>query len=155
MLRLIFPLVLLVFCVIMLVYSRDYSRDALLFPLVVLIPATGMLLWQTGKEAYSVLIKKAPDDRVDTGAVGEGASGKKYLITIGWLAIFVVLMYLFGITIGMPIFVLLYLKLNRMGWPVSIFVTVLVLGFFYGFFIMFMKIYIYKGLLASIFFGQN
>ncbi len=153
MARLIFPLVLLIFCATLLVYSREYIPEAKIFPWFILIPATGMLLWLTGKEAYFIL-RKGESKHGGSSEMEEEELGRKpYLLTIMWLFTFIILMYLLGLVVGMPLFILVYLKVSGIRWRVSIMVPLLVLVFFYGFFVKFMSLYIYQGLLAEIFLG--
>src|SRR5437016_1401787 len=113
--------------------ATAWPWKAALFPLAIGIP----LFCLAATEALWVLFGKremqteAKDFQLTTG---EG-SARRTAIAFGWMLGFFAAIALLGFNIAVPLFMLLYLKLQgREGWPVTIVLTLAVWGVFYGLF---------------------
>ncbi len=155
MLRFLYPLLLWCCCVTLLIYSFEYPTQARMFPWIVLFPGIAMLTVLTAREALKLFGKKLFKDTKDTIPEDQKVSKRKYILMVIWLFSFLLIMYLLGLLVGIPVFLLLYFKLNHLSWLKSIVVPLCVLGFFYGFFIYFMKLFVYPGLIAYLLFGWD
>ena len=113
--------------------ATAWPWKAALFPLAIGIP----LFCLAAAEALWVLLGKketkteAKDFQLSTG---EG-SLRRTAIAFGWMLGFFAAIVLLGFHIAVPLFLVLYLKLQgREGWPVTIVLTLAVWGVFYGLF---------------------
>ena len=106
-----------------------------LFPLVISIP----LFCLAAAEVAAIVLSGArlspakglqpPTEASDPPAA------RRTLVTIGWILGFFAVILLLGFLVAVPIFVLLYLRLQgRESWVVSIAMTLAVSGLFYGLF---------------------
>jgi hypothetical protein len=115
------------------VVATAWPWKAALFPLVIGIP----LFCLAAAEAVWTLLGSAP----------QGGEAKDFQLSIGkqtarrtaeafaWIIGFFAAIVLLGFPIAVPLFMLLYLKLQgREGWVLSIVMTVAVWGVFYGLF---------------------
>ena len=113
--------------------ATAWPWKAALFPLVIGIPlfclAAAEALWVFfGKEAART---EAKDFQLTTGK----DSMRRTAIAFGWMLAFFAAIVLLGFHIAVPLFMLLYLKIQgREGWVVSIVLTAAVWGIFYGLF---------------------
>jgi putative tricarboxylic transport membrane protein len=115
------------------VTATAWPWKAALFPLVIGVP----LFCLAAAEALWTLFGSAP---VDTDAkdfqlsTGKEA-GRRTTAAVAWILAFFAAVVLLGFPIAVPLFVLLYLKLQgREGWVLSILMTLGVWGVFYGLF---------------------
>ena len=106
---------------------------AALFPLAIGIP----LFCLAAAEALWVLFganetqTEAKDFQLTTGK----DSMRRTAIAFAWMLGFFAAIALLGFNIAVPLFVVLYLKIQgREGWPVTIVLTLAVWGVFYGLF---------------------
>ena len=111
----------------------DWPAKAALFPLAIGIP----LFCLAAAEAAWVLLgareqkAEAMDFQVATRQGGARRAG----IAVGWMLGFFAAIVLLGFPIAVPLFVLLYLKLQGgEGWVLSVVMTAVVWGIFYGLF---------------------
>ena len=74
---------------------------------------------------------------------------RRFGSAIGWLAGFVLAIYLLGFLIAIPLFVFSYLKGHGRGWLTAIVLAVIAIGLIYGIFEFGLKAYLYRGLLFS------
>ncbi len=101
--------------------SLSFPKEAKVLPLLVLIPgvlvACGNLLWELkSSRSAQVLMERPADDR---------QKGRFYPIFLAALAL-PVLSWLFGITIGLPLFMFIYLRwVSGESWGIVIFSTIL------------------------------
>jgi hypothetical protein len=113
--------------------ATAWPWKAALFPLAIGVPlfclATTELLWtlfgapETSGEAMEVEL-----------STQEGA-GRRILLAAGWMLGFFAAIVLLGFPIAVPLFLLLYLKLQGgEGWVLSIVITAVVWALFYGLF---------------------
>jgi hypothetical protein len=110
----------------------DWPSKAALFPLAIGIP----LFCLAAAEAVWALLGKEdrPEARDFQLSIGE-KSMRRTAVAVAWMLGFFAAIVLLGFPLAVPLFVLLYLKLQgREGWVLSIVVTLAVWGVFYGLF---------------------
>ena len=110
--------------------ATAWPWKAALFPLAIGVPlfclATTELLWS--------LFSKEKSDAVEGDPELEGAP-RRMLVAAGWMVGFFAAIVLLGFPIAVPLFLLLYLRLQGgEGWIMSIVITAVVWGVFYGLF---------------------
>jgi hypothetical protein len=115
------------------IVATAWPWKAALFPLVIGIP----LFCLAAVEALWGLFGSAPAEgeaREFQLSIGE-ETARRTAVAVGWILAFFAAIVLLGFPIAVPLFVLLYLKLQgREGWVLSIVMTLAVWGVFYGLF---------------------
>jgi putative tricarboxylic transport membrane protein len=113
--------------------ATAWPWKAALFPLVIGIPLFGL----AAVEALWCLFGSAPaegETREFQLSIGE-ETARRTAVAVGWIVAFFAAIVLLGFPIAVPLFVLLYLKLQgREGWVLSVVMTLAVWGVFYGLF---------------------
>jgi len=125
--------------------ATAWPWKAALFPLAIGVPlfclATVELLWS--------LFGKLETEAVEGDPALEGAN-RRMLVATGWVLGFLAAIVLVGFPIAVPLFLLLYLKLQGgEGWLLSIVITVVVSAVFYGLFDRLLHLPFPAGLLLS------
>ena len=110
--------------------ATAWPWKAALFPLAIGVPlfclATTELLWSLFGDAKTGVVEGDPEL--------EGA-GRRMLAAAGWMVGFLVAIVLLGFPIAVPLFLLLYLRLQGgEGWILSIVITGITWAVFYGLF---------------------
>jgi hypothetical protein len=110
--------------------ATAWPWKAALFPLAIGVPlfclAATELLW--------TLLGSGTQAALEDDPVLEGAT-RRILVAAGWMVGFLVAILLLGFPIAVPLFLLLYLKLQGgEGWTLSIVITAVVWAAFYGLF---------------------
>jgi hypothetical protein len=145
----LFTAALLTFLVVIVFYSTRYRFEARLFPVVIGIPAVVLLLVQIIRD---VLHKEHGEGRL-SGEGQEALSSSRTMSAYVWFGVWVVgfllLIYVFGFLIAIPLFVFTYVKLHGRGWLYSLCVAVGMIMLIYGIFTLGMKMHFYPGLLFS------
>jgi len=125
--------------------ASGWPWKAALFPLAIGVPLFAMAL----AEALWVLFGSTP-------APAEGAElavrspGRAVMVGGAWMLGFFAAIILLGFPVAVPLFVLLYLKLQGgEGWVISIVITAAVFGVFYGLFDALLHLPFPAGLLFS------
>ncbi len=117
------------------VLALDWPWKAKLFPLAIGIPvfclATGEVLWSLfGAETREQAMDFQLSEHLPAKVVLE-----RTLRAAGWMLGFFGAIVLVSFPVAVPLFVVLYLKLQgREGWGLSVLLTLAVWGFFYGLF---------------------
>ena len=125
--------------------ATAWPWKAALFPLVIGVPLFAMAL----AEALWVVLgsTEQPAEGMELAAQ---APGRAVLVGGAWMLAFFVAIILLGFPIAVPLFVLLYLKLQGgEGWVISIVITAAVFGVFYGLFDALLHLPFPAGLLFS------
>lgn len=112
--------------------ASAWPWKAALFPLVIGIPlfalAAAEALWTLFGQAVS-------KSEIEVALTTEPAARRRVLIVAAWILGFFATVVLLGFPIAVPLFLLLYLKLQGgEGWVMTIAVTVAVTAAFYGLF---------------------
>ena len=114
--------------------ATAWPWKAALFPLVIGVPlfclAAAEALWtmfgSTAPEAQTMDFQLAIGDE----------TARRTTVAIGWMLGFFAAIVLLGFPIAVPLFMVLYLKIEgREGWPLTIAMTLGVWGVFHGLFI--------------------
>jgi hypothetical protein len=110
----------------------DWPSKAALFPLAIGIP---LFCLAAAEAVWALLGKKDQPKAMDFQlSVGE-KSMRRTALAVAWMLGFFAAIVLLGFPLAVPLFVLLYLKLQgREGWVLSIVMTLAVWGVFYGLF---------------------
>lgn len=115
--------------------ATAWPLKAALFPLSIAVPlfflAAGELAWLLfGSAGKGEVMDFQLADHLPDAVVR-----RRTLLAIGWILGFFAAIVLLGFTLAVPLFVLLYLKLQgREGWTFSITLTAVVSAVFYGLF---------------------
>lgn len=117
------------------VTAWHWPVKAALFPLVIGIPlfclAAAELLWVLlgGPEAKGA----AMEFRLSAD-LPEKEALRRTLRAVGWILGFLAAIVLLGFPIAVPLFMLLYLRLQGEGWVLTVVMSAAVWGIFYGLF---------------------
>ena len=122
------------------------------FPLAVAIPLLALTLLHLYLESFGAPeTSKGP--ALDTEFSNEVAPeiARRRVITIfSWMAGFILLVYLLGFPLTVPLFVFFYLKIqSRVGWTQSILLTAITWVLFYGLFQRLVRIQFEAGVVQS------
>jgi hypothetical protein len=114
--------------------ATAWPWKAALFPLVIGVPlfclAAAEALWTL----FGSKSGRADEPRDFQLSIGLDTA-RRTLVASGWILAFFAAIVLLGFPIAVPLFVLLYLKLQgREGWVLSLVVTLAIWGVFYGLF---------------------
>ncbi len=146
-----FSALILAFLVLMVVYSLKYQFQARLFPLVVGIPAIGLIAIVLVRSIVAARSKKEKDAAAALmeESTGFPAGWKVTTGVIAWIAGFVALIFVAGFNIAVLLFVFCYLKYHKASWLRSAIVAASIEAGMYGIFTIGMKMPFYPGLLFS------
>ncbi len=148
--RVIFPLVLFLFTLVIIVYARNYRMEARLFPWVIgfsTLLALAIYMWT---EINTNLIQKT---KKKTGEIGEEktASGwglsniySRWGIAL-WIISFVIVIFLTGLLPATFLLVLLYSRFGGTSWKLSFAFASITLILVYGIFTIGLKMNLYSG----------
>jgi len=119
------------------VSASSWSAKAALFPLVMGIPLLVLALVQLILDLRG---KTAPADGpamdlAPSADVAPEVARRRTLLIFAWMAAFIVLVFLVGFPLAVPLFMFSYLVLqSAAGWWRSLALTAAAWGFFYGLF---------------------
>jgi hypothetical protein len=144
-LRILFTTALLAFLILLALYTLSYPFEAQLFPWVIGIPATILMLIQALKEISQ--LRHATKEKVPA----EQAEGdyRAHILIIVWMAGFLITIYILGFLIVIPLFLFLYLKINGLGWFQSLGIAAVLIIFIYCIFALALNMRLYPGILFS------
>jgi hypothetical protein len=113
--------------------ATAWPWKAALFPLVIGVP----LFCLAATEALWTLFGTAPEAQAMDFQLAIGdESGRRTVTAIGWMLGFFAAIVLLGFPIAVPLFMVLYLKMQgRESWALTIAMTLAVWGVFYGLFV--------------------
>lgn len=115
--------------------SKDFGYRAGLFPWVIGFPVLAMAIAQLGLELTG-RTKRTVTGEGDIGAdLPKDVVYNRTASIIGWILGVLILIWLLGFSLAVPVTMVLYLKLTgREKWPITIVLTLITWGFFYGLF---------------------
>ena len=165
-----FDIFLILFFVVVIIIALGYSSKARLIPLVVALPCLAMAIYRfavdlTGKEkeglsGEDVLLKDIMDRvevAVDHKEKKEKISSeekRKRFFNIGvWILGFVLLIFLFGFLIAIPVFTLFFMRYHKESWILSLSCAVGLCVSVYFAFVVIAKATLYEGLIFRLFSG--
>jgi hypothetical protein len=142
----LFSTAILIFLLGIVIYSFKYPFEARLFPWVVGIPAALVMLVQTLTEFSG---KESATQEEGDLSEQEGSDPRAYASIIAWMIGFLIMIYVLGFLVGIPLFVFLYLKTKGLGWFRSLALAVGLIIAIYGIFFLGMEMRLYPGLIFS------
>ena len=141
--RILFPAALLLIMIGLIITTLGYPAKARLFPLLVALPVTVLLVIDLLREFLSH---------------GKGVSGSgkqripspgmfvRYRGVAAWLAAFALIIYLLGFLAGASLYLLFYLKLHGEKWLTTLIYVLVLIILVYGVFELIFGIPMYKGI---------
>ena len=132
--------------------ASRWSFKTGLFPLAVAIPLLVLTLLHLYLESFGVPeASKGPAlDTEFSNEVAPEVARRRVITIFSWMAGFVLLVYLLGFPLTVPLFVFFYLKIqSRVGWTQSILLTAITWGIFYGLFQRLVRIQFEAGFVQS------
>lgn len=125
--------------------ATAWPWKAALFPLAIGVPLFAMAL----AEALWVVLGSTPLPS-EGNELAAQSPGRAVLVGGAWMLAFFVAIILLGFLVAVPLFLLLYLRLQGgEGWLISIVITAAVFGVFYGLFDALLHLPFPQGLLFS------
>jgi hypothetical protein len=132
--------------------ASRWSFKTGLFPLAVAIPLLVLTLLHLYLESFG-----APETSTGPAVEAEFSNevapelARRRVITIfSWIAGFILLVYLLGFPLTVPLFVFFYLKIqSRVGWMQSSLLTAISWAVFYGLFLRLVRIQFEAGVVQS------
>ena len=115
-LNLLFSAAILAFLIVIDLYSLKYPLEARIFPWVIGIPATILMLIVTLKD-ISRLRQATPEESLSKL---KDIDFRPYALIIAWMGGFLIMIYVLGFYVGSTLFVFLYLKTKGLGWSRSL-----------------------------------
>jgi hypothetical protein len=150
--RILFSLFLIAIGLYAVRSAMGWTFKAALFPLAVSIPFVIIVAIQLAYEGFGGG-ETAAGPAVDvefTADVPSDVARRRAIVTFLWIGGFVLLVYLVGFPLGVPIFVFSYLGLQgRVGWPVAVALTLAAWLFFYGVFQQTLRLRFEEGLIQT------
>ena len=113
--------------------ATAWPWKAALFPLVIGVP----LFCLAAAEAFWTMFGStaAEAQTMDFQLAIGNETARRTALAIGWMLAFFAAIVLLGFPVAVPLFMVLYLKVQgREGWPLTIVMTLGVWGVFYGLF---------------------
>ncbi len=131
------------------VVAVDYPPRARFFPLIV-ISLCGIIVLGELLKAF-LAYRKAGGTGIDRPATAEAPERdqkqQRNIDLLAWIGGFALLIWLLGFIIGMPLFMLAYVKLKGEGWRWAIALSATMFVIVYGGFNLLLNIPLYEGLL--------
>ena len=102
---------------------------------------------EVGKELYPLVKRVTPpaDLKLPIEKIGVAELRRLVLITV-WVTAFMLLIYLFGFRIAIPVYTFLYLKWRGKHLLVAVIFALSMLGFVYGVFELGLKVSLFQGI---------
>ena len=141
----IFALILLAVFVVLVGVGTGYSRKARMLPLVLGIPGlilAGVIVSRSCAKAGKTISQERSADE-------QAHDQKKVLIMIGWVALLIAMIWVFGFLITIPVYMVLFLKTRGEKWPLTIGLALGSWAFLYWIFAVTLKIILYPGILFN------
>lgn len=158
--NMLFGGLLFAFVLLIVLTSLSYSPKARLIPLIIGGATLVMVILVLINEVYPKLLRSFDVSLVSFVARGTGEErdaektskvGKRLLNISIWSVSFLALIYLVGFVISIGVFILAFLKAyGKVGWVKAIAETVIIWGFCYGVFEIFLKVDLFEGILFGV-----
>jgi hypothetical protein len=139
----------LVFLIMIIVLSLAYPPNARLFPLMIAIPVSALVIYQIIKEIRTKPATNAPAQKT-VDEEEENISLGKFLLLQLWFVALLLSLYLFGFLLGSALLTFAYLKSHRQSWLVSVLVPLIMAAVIWGGLIVALKSDLYEGLLFTL-----
>jgi sterol desaturase/sphingolipid hydroxylase (fatty acid hydroxylase superfamily) len=146
----LFYLILLIGLAAAFVTTLGYPSRARLFPIIVISLCGVFVLWALVKmfiarhKASSLDEYRQKNEK--TLKPDEGYR-RQSIFAFAWIGAFVLLLWLLGFVVGLPLFAFAYIKTYEEGWRLAIISTIIIFLITYVVFAVLLKIPLYEGLL--------
>lgn len=155
--RTILAILLLGFALYFVVAALDYGKNSRLFPVAIGVPTailtalTLAALWRPGLLRRAEVNFGAPAAEALSAGPDEGwepTSATRVLRILGWLFLALVGVGLVGFSVAVPIYILLFSRLEgRASWRASLLTALITGAFIVGYFDLFMQFKMFRGVL--------
>ena len=140
----------LLFLIVLFVVSLGYPPRVKLLPWVFMFPAAALAVMQILKD--TVGRGKGGKKAESALGLGEwvarlGGTDRGYLAAMLWILGLLLLLYLLGFAVAVPVFIFFYLKLHGESWRLSVGLSIAFGGILYAAFIYALKVSLYEGVL--------
>ena len=134
---------------VLFVDSVGYPARSRVLPMVVIIMAGILLAMELFREFLSVTKTRSGDNAIQATAQLPESKGKELtpLLIPAWIAGFAIMIWLLGLVIALPLFVLAYIKMQGEKWVWAISLSLAMLGVVYIGFGILLGLHLYEGLL--------
>ena len=137
--------------------SRNFGYRAGLFPWAIGFPVLALALAQLGLELAGKTRRTVSSEGDVAADLPRDVVYSRTASIIGWMLGFLIAIWLLGFSLAVPVTTVLYLKTTgREKWPITIILTLISWGFFYGLFDYSLRIpfpegqlFLWLGLIAS------
>lgn len=132
--------------------ASQWSFKTGFFPLAVAIPLLGLTLLHFYFELFGApeIIKGPAVEAEFSNQVAPQVARRRVVTMFSWMAGFILLVYLLGFPLTVPLFVFFYLKFqSEVSWIKSVVLTAITWGVFYGLFQRLVRIQFDTGLIQS------
>ena len=132
--------------------ASRWSFKTGLFPLAVAIPLLVLTLLHLYMEVFGAPeTSRGPAVEAEfSNEIAPEVARRRVITIFSWMVGFVLLVYLLGFPVTVPLFVFFYLKSqSRVGWTQSILLTAITWGIFYGLFQRLVRIQFEAGFVQS------
>lgn len=156
----LFALVLLAVFLVIVLVGTGYNRKARMLPLVLGVPGVALAAAEVVRTTArrrraeceaGVASGKAVEAHATEGAGPAGGreaeERKKLLEMFGWVVLLIVMIWLFGFLVTIPIYVLAFMKARKERWLLSLCFAIGSWALLYWVFVLGLKIVLYPGLL--------
>lgn len=146
----LFYLILLIGLAAAFVTTLGYPSRARLFPIIVISFCGVFVLWALVKMFIARHKASSLDEYMqkneETLKPDEGYR-RQFFFAFAWIGAFILLLWLLGFVVGLPIFVFAYIKTYEESWRLAIISTIIMFLIVYVVFAVLLKIPLYEGLL--------
>ena len=152
-LRSLFSLVLMAVAAYAVVSARRWPFKTSLFPLATGIPLFVLAATQLALELFGKgETTSGPAVELDFSTdVDTAVARKRVIAMLAWIAGFILLVFLVGFPVAVPLFIFSYLGLqSRVGWWLSLTLTAIAWLIFYGLFQWLLNLPFEEGLIQSL-----
>jgi hypothetical protein len=136
--QLLFCAVVLVCLAAAFVVTWGYPPEARFFPIIVIGLCIVCVLWELAK-AYRQKVEET--QKADKG------SGRKFIYVACWIVGFILILWLLGFNVGLPLFTFAYVKTHEKAWRWAILLPVITFVMSYVGFEILLQTPLYEGLL--------
>jgi len=123
-------------------FLSTYPFQASLFPYLICLPVTVLLIIQVVREFREKSSSQA------TSASEARVRLRQLMVEGGWLLAFLPLLYLVGFLVTVPAYTFLYLKLHNRSWSLAISLSLVLGAAIYTFFVIGLKMPLYEGIVV-------
>ena len=146
----LFYLILLIGLAAAFVTTLGYPSRARLFPIIVISLCGGFVLWALVKMFIALnkaLSLKEYRQKNEKAPEPDEGYRRQFFFAFAWIGAFILLVWLLGFVVGLPLFVFAYIKTYEEGWRWAIISTIIMFLIVYVVFAVLLKIPLYEGLL--------